>query len=203
MQFMEDPSARARIGVTASAAAARTLPRAQVVAGGRVRRHRGAGGAPRGYAASPCRTPTETPRTTVRAPARHWPARPPTSRAHTAPNSRDRPPRRRAPPAAGRPGSPHGRPNRESRTGTRRCRPPATAYPALRGCWHHGARWTSWTSSGCRRTVGLCSLFGGRNTSPRPTARDQRREVEKRERRGRVPRLCPHAVARLCRTAPP
>ena len=22
--------------------------------------------------------------------------------------------------------------------GTRRCRPPATAYPALRGCWHHG-----------------------------------------------------------------
>ena len=27
--------------------------------------------------------------------------------------------------------------------GTRRCRPPATAYPARRGCWHHGARWTS------------------------------------------------------------
>ena len=33
----------------------------------------------------------------MRAPARHWPARPPTSRADTAPNSRDRPPRRRAP----------------------------------------------------------------------------------------------------------
>ena len=32
-----------------------------------------------------------------RASARHWPARPPTSRADTAPNSRDRPPRRRAP----------------------------------------------------------------------------------------------------------
>ena len=32
-----------------------------------------------------------------RASARHWPARPPTSRADTAPTSRDRPPRRRAP----------------------------------------------------------------------------------------------------------
>ena len=32
-----------------------------------------------------------------RAPVRHWPARPPPSRADTAPNSRDRPPRRRAP----------------------------------------------------------------------------------------------------------
>ena len=85
-------------------------------------------------------------------------------------------------------------------TGTRRCRPPATAYQALRGCWHHGARWTSWTSSGCRRTVGLCSLFGGRTTSPRPAARDQRREVEKRESRGRVPRYCPHDVARHRRT---
>ena len=32
-----------------------------------------------------------------RASACHWPARPPTSRADTAPTSRDRPPRRRAP----------------------------------------------------------------------------------------------------------
>ena len=122
-----------------------------------------------------------------RASARHWPARPPTSRADTAPTSRTRPP--------------HGRPT-GSRTGTRRCRPPATAYPARRGCWHHGTRWTSWTSSGCRRTVGWCSLFGGRTTSPRPAARDQRRDVERRESRGRVPRICPlmsHATVAWCR----
>ena len=49
-----------------------------------------------------------------RASARHWPARPPTSRADTAPTSRDRPPRRRAPARrwANWPGSPQGRPNR-------------------------------------------------------------------------------------------
>ena len=88
-------------------------------------------------------------------------------------------------------------------TGTRRCRPPATAYPARRGCWHHGARWTSWTSSGCRRTVGWCSLFGGRTTNPRLTARDQRRDVETRERRGRVPRICRPDVSRHRPMAPP
>jgi hypothetical protein len=126
-----------------------------------------------------------------RASARHWPARPPTSRADTAPTSRDRPPLGdQARRMGGQTGS------------TRRCGPPATAYPARRGCWHHGARWTSWTSSGCRRTVGWCSLFGGRTTSPRPTARDQRRDVEKRESRGRVPRICPlmsHATVAWCR----
>ena len=111
------------------------------------------------------------------------------------------------PPAAGRPGgrgpnwrpprgSPHGRPNRGGYIG------PEHGAAARRGCWHHGARWISWTSSGCRRTVGWCSLFGGRTTSPRPTARDQRRDAETRERRGRVPRICPlmsHATVAWCR----
>ena len=83
-------------------------------------------------------------------------------------------------------------------TGTRRCGPPATAYPARRGCWHHGARWISWTSSGCRRTVGWCSLFGGRTTSPRPTARDQRRDVETRERQ----RPRPADMSPRCLTPP-
>ena len=133
-----------------------------------------------------------------RASARHWPARLPTSRAHTAPTSRDRPLRRRSPARrwATRLAAWAAKPGWVYRgTGTRRCRPPATAYPARRGCWHHGARWTSWTSSGCRRTVGWCSLFGGRTTSPRPTARDQRRETRKSRPR-------PAVMSPRCRTPP-
>ena len=96
----------------------------------------------------------------------HRPATGRPGRRRRAPTSRDRPPLGdQARRMGGQTGS------------TRRCGPPATAYPARRGCWHHGARWISWTASGCRRTVGWCSLFGGRTTSPRPTARVQRRET--------------------------
>ena len=138
-----------------------------------------------------------------RASARHWPARLPTSRPHTAPTSRDRPLRRRSPARrwatrlaawAAKPGwvigPEHGaaarlrRPTRHAvAAGTTAPAGQAGPLPAVAGRWG-----------------GVPFSAGALPARSRPPVTSA--ETSKRESRGRVPRICPlmsHATVAWCR----